>query len=334
MLLNQYSLPENPDRISREAIANHIKYFHGHSIADTFFLFGGIGDPVLWLSLLPAYRNKLNKPITLVIPSGAESIPMMYKGRAFDEIILATDYIDPKTFFAREYKLKENERIAHHVYYGDANLKEYSFACQVSGLSNIDMIKSLLGLPLETITARPLPTSNSMLKAANLFQELKLPVGRTVLIAPIANSYPHKISEFWWEECVASLIRAGFAVVNNVENRSHFSPISPQNQIIEFKGAKSVHIPVDTIIPFTELCGNFIGIRSGLCDLMAYANAKKIIVYPQPNPNAQNYAWVRSVAHYWSLNRNYDCDNLWEYLIDEQNVFDKGLVDELIEALD
>lgn len=158
--------------------------------------------------------------------------------------------------------------------YGDEKFHNYTVLSCTSGLTNLYMIKSLLGLGIEVLPSRPLPLASSIIEAAKIFQAMKLPVGRTVLIAPLAKSYPHKLPDSWWEQAVTGLLSAGFTVVNNVANGSQFSTGDINHHANHIEDAIPVDIPIDMIIPFSELCGNFLGVRSGLCDLLAFSNTK------------------------------------------------------------
>jgi hypothetical protein len=331
MLLNNFVLPPHPN-LTRDNVANHIRNIHGNKDADTFILFGGIGDPVQWLSVLSSYKQRLNKPLTLVIPKGTDSIPLMYENISYDKIEFREFPIDSNSFFSRNCELKPNELIAHHMHYGDSNFRDYTNISCASGLTNTELIKTLLGLPLNTSLSRPLPLASSILRAAKLFEELNLPAGRTILVAPLANSYPHKIQRFWWEKAVAALKNKGFTVVNNIGANSHFSSEDTKVKVGHIDGATPVDIPIDMAIPFAELCGYFLGIRSGLCDLLAYSNTRKLIVYPEPDPNASNFNWVRSVAHYWSLQRNYNCERTLEYFVGERDTFNIEIINNFIRS--
>jgi len=325
MRLDHFS-PKSPLTYTSLQLSDYIKWKHGNYEKDTFYLFGGVGDPVLWLSLLYKYREISQKKITLVCPEGSEAIPLLYKGRSFDILKSQKEFVDLNSFFSGTFKLKKNEGFAHHMYYGDEQVQNYTQPSVWSGLSNIDMIKSILGLPLDTLPIRPLPSAQSMLEAAKLFLGLNLNVGKTIFIAPHANSYPHKLPDSWWKGAVKNLRDEGYLVVHNAITRPHFSEGGPLT-LSPIDGALSVELPISMVIPFVELCGNFIGIRSGLCDLVAHANAKKLIMYPEPKPIADNYEWVRSVAHYWALNRNYRSDATREYLVGDEGLFYSAITD-------
>lgn len=330
--LVDFILPFNAD-LTREKAAYYIKHHHGNSNADTFHLYGGVGDPVLWLSMLCAYKNISKKPITLIIPQGTEAIPLMYKNRSYDRLLTAENFIDNNQFIAKECNLNSNERIAHHMYYGDANFLNYTGLSCASGLTNLEMIKSLLGLSLVTKPVPPLPVSNSIKEAKKLFKSMNLTRGKTVLIAPFAKSYPHKLSENWWSLVVSKLLNEGFKVVNNIASGVSFSSKDIRDNVDFIEGSIPLVIPIGLVIPFAELCGSFIGVRSGLCDLLAFSNTNKIIIYPQPNPDQKDYDWIRSVAHYWSLKRNYHSDRVKEYLVGDLDEFDVKIVQNLIRGL-
>lgn len=330
--LAEFNLPVTSD-LTQEIVSNYITRIHGNSSADTFYLYGGVGDPVLWLSVLSRYKEKSKKSLNLIIPKGSEAIPSLYKNRSFNNILISENPIDSEKFNAKSFGLKSNERIAHHMYYGDAKFHNYTGLCCASGLTNLDMIKSILGLQLNVKPIPPLPSSRSILEASKLFQSLNLEAGKTVLISPLAKSYPYKLPSHWWNNLVISLVNKGFKVINNVAARTQFSSNDIRDKVDNLEGTIPLEIPIDLVIPFVELCGNFIGVRSGLCDLLAFTNARKIIIYPQPNPSDKNYNWIRSTAHYWSLIRNYHSERTNEYLVGDFDVFDEKIIQNLLDDL-
>jgi len=325
MNLNKFILPVNHE-LTREKVAQHIRSNHERRDEDTFYMYGGVGDPVLWLSIMQAYKEKINKRIKINIPRGSESIPLMYSKRSFDDIEYIENSLDSIKFQERKIELKINELIAHHMYYGDIQVNNYTLISCLSGLSNIDMIKCILGLPLYVSPIRPLPLSKSILEAAKIFQENNLPAGKTILLAPLARSYPCRLPKTWFENIINLLNDEGFVVVNNISNKAAFSSVDDINNEEKFNGTIPIKLPIDLVIPFAELCGNFLGIRSGLCDLLAFSNVKKIIIYPEPDETSAQFEWVRSVAHYWSLRRNFNSEKTSEYLVSENTNIGEAII--------
>lgn len=111
---------------------------------------------------------------------------------------------------------------------------------------------------------------NNNLWLDNMVKDHLLVKSKTVLIAPGAYSSGMKLSKHFWDELSRSLKIQGYTVCTNIT--------SEKETVIS--GSKGVFIPYEYLQCFLEYCGYFIGYRSGLCDLVAKVNCKKIIIYP------------------------------------------------------
>lgn len=134
------------------------------------------------------------------------------------------------------------------------------------GFTLRDVYKLLLNIPLSATESVPVVPTEARRMAMKKFAELKLKEGRTVLIAPFAQSISgHFVSDSFWKDIVATYNTRGFDVVFNDVNN----------------WGAAVQLSLLETIPFVELCGYFVGVRSGLCDLLISAKAKKIVLYPE-----------------------------------------------------
>lgn len=95
-----------------------------------------------------------------------------------------------------------------------------------------------------------------------------MPKGKSVILAPYANSIVEAPMEFW-EELVLDYTSQGYSVYTNI--------IPSQAPI---KGTTPLILPISEIIPAVEWAGKFISIRSGLCDVVHRANCDKTLVFP------------------------------------------------------
>ncbi len=129
-----------------------------------------------------------------------------------------------------------------------------------------------------------------------LFKEKGLEPGNTVVLAPYSNTLADLPDEFW-KRLAGKLKKAGFTVFTN-SSGSHEPPI---------KETKAVFFSLDIAPQFVEKAGFFIGVRSGLCDIISNAKAKKIILY-----DAQNRFFNGSAFEYFSLKKMGLCSDLLE----------------------
>lgn len=104
----------------------------------------------------------------------------------------------------------------------------------------------------------------------DFFREHHLVKGKTVLIAPYANTIANPSREFW-EKLAEELKKRGYTVCTNSSGDESEPAI---------RGTQAVLFPFDITLRAIEYGGCFIGLRSGLCDYVASAKGKKIILYP------------------------------------------------------
>ena len=138
--------------------------------------------------------------------------------------------------------------------------------------------------------------------ADDIFEAADLLKGRTVVLSPYANT-TMRLSEDMWVKIVSGLSSMGYSVCTNVAG--------DLEKAIE--GTVPVYVPYEKIIDFVEKAGGFIGLRSGLCDLISGTEAKKVILYP-PGVIFHNTDYL----NYFSLKKMYDIkSNLMELVADD-----------------
>lgn len=103
-----------------------------------------------------------------------------------------------------------------------------------------------------------------------IFRENNLIEGKTVLLAPHTN-YLKPLPARMWTELADSLQKEGFAVCTNCGSADE-PPI---------QGTIPISLRFEEICDFIETAGYFIGVRSGLCDVISSCKAKIFVVYPK-----------------------------------------------------
>ncbi len=130
----------------------------------------------------------------------------------------------------------------------------------------------------------------------NLFIENKLEPGRTVILAPYANTL--QLLPWWvWINIADKLKARGYVVCTNCG--------SPNEPPVD--GTIPLFFPFKIAVPVLEKCGHFIGIRSGFCDIISSAKCNKVILY-QP----YNFWGEGTNYDYFSLNKIGFCDDAFE----------------------
>lgn len=101
-----------------------------------------------------------------------------------------------------------------------------------------------------------------------LFDQYQLQAGHTVVLSPYSNTLAD-LSEGFWEQLAEKLQETGFCVCTNCGGDAEPA----------IKGTEGVFFPLDIAPQVIEAAGYFIGIRSGFCDVISNAKARKIILY-------------------------------------------------------
>lgn len=91
--------------------------------------------------------------------------------------------------------------------------------------------------------------------------------GKTIIVAPYANSVQELPIQFW-EELVKRLINMGYYVFTNVSGNQK-----------AIKGSNGLKIPLNQLGNYLEFAGYFVSLRSGLCDIVGHSICKQIVIF-------------------------------------------------------
>lgn len=95
--------------------------------------------------------------------------------------------------------------------------------------------------------------------------------GKTVILAPYANSIEELPIQFW-ELLVERLLAYNYYVFTNI--------IGTQKPV---KKSKAIEIPLNQIGNYLDYAGYFVSLRSGLCDVAGRSMCKKIVLFREQN---------------------------------------------------
>lgn len=109
--------------------------------------------------------------------------------------------------------------------------------------------------------------------------------GKTIILAPEANSVT-TLDSCLWKEIIEALQKCGYTVFINAREGKY--------------GCKNLFLPYFEYGSLLEYAGFFIGVRSGLCDIISSIVCKKIIIYPQKTDKV-NYNEHRSEIDFCGL---------------------------------
>lgn len=107
--------------------------------------------------------------------------------------------------------------------------------------------------------------------ASALFEEKDLKKEKTFILSPYTGSFPNDVPKVFWEHLALNLIKKGYCVCTNCDGEKEM-PI---------KNTVPIFFPYKEAVNVLEFAGNFIGFRSGLCDIASCARCKMMIIYEQ-----------------------------------------------------
>ena len=223
--------------------------------------FSALGDIYIMMSYLPHFlkkRNVQNAVICVVGNACAQVVHLfgeyqteVYSQKDMDELIQASLYTeDTHSFIAhqdRPYVVN-----LHKALYIKCIPLEQIYCCGV------------FGLPLGTKPFRPVKFEP--------YKELEMiEKGNAVVFSPYAKSVTTFSSGFW-KVIVDDYLRRGFQCFTNVIG---------EEQPLE--GTLPISPSISEVRSVVERAGHFVGIRSGLCDVLRDADCEKIALYPDYN---------------------------------------------------
>lgn len=230
----------------------------GHK--DAFFIFcpfSALGDVYMCMSYLPHFlsKHKIKDPVICTSSAACAKIAGMFgylseimPQKDLDSVIQAVIFYEHKNAF-----------IAHQdrPYVIDLHIALYKKKITFEQIYK----KGILGLDESCIPVKPLYYRDYMYLD-------RIRENRSAIISPYAKSViplPERI----WTDIVDDLLDKGFSVYTNVVGDE-----------IPLGGTTAISPDITEMKSVVERAGLFIGIRSGLCDVIRTAECRKIVLYP------------------------------------------------------
>lgn len=220
-----------------------------------------LGDVYWVMSYLPAYCEKhqsesMKNTVILTVGNACKKVANLFtQGAVIALDQKKMDALVQAVLFVGE----ENALIAHHNYlYTDPSFH----MIQKHFIEFTDYYRGIV-LGLEEKTLPVLPSYEKELSCPE-----KIPQGKSVIFAPYANSVVEAPKEFW-VSLAKQYEKQGFSVFTNV--------ITGQ-EVVE--GTKALDLPLNEMKSAVEWAGHFVSMRSGICDVVRGAKAKKTLVFP------------------------------------------------------
>ena len=220
--------------------------------------FAALGDIYLMMSYLPYYLEKrdVKKCVISVIGNACAEVVRLFgqctveifSQKEMDEIIQAALYVQDKMTFIPHQDRPYVVNLYKALYVKKIPLEQI-YCCGV------------FGLPVTTISYEP--------QCFSVYPDLQeIEVGKAVILSPYAKSVtvlPEKI----WNQIIEDYSSKGYQCFTNVAGGQK-----------ALKGTIPISPAISEMKSVVERAGTFIGIRSGLCDVLRTAKAEKTALYP------------------------------------------------------
>ena len=230
----------------------------------------GTGDYYICGMYLPAYLKQqgISDYVFLVKDTGSErKVTELFE--AYQGHVVSISSVDELSrfseFMRQEEPLCRSFEKSDHLSFIGEQLKGYR------GLSLMDFYL-WYGFGFQDTPARSEPRfSQDIERIRAEMEERSLPRGKTILLSPYSTcSKEYLPQKEIWEEIAEHLKGHGYTVATNCFGEE-----------VPVKGTLPMSIPYQDLVPFLNEAGGFIGVRSGLCDIISQSTCKKIIIYPE-----------------------------------------------------
>jgi len=245
--------------------------------------FGALGDVYWALAYLPEFAadRRLPPAAVVVVGEGCRQVARLFG----HEDVCSLTQVEMDDLVAAVVDAGAHDvTIAHHDRpYGDgAPIR----ALDERFVAFTDMYRDLVyNLPSGSRPQAPSRDVLGHVGRAAASWATEIPRGSTVLIAPYAKSVVPVPSSFWEHTAERHLSR-GDVVATLVHGDE--DPVT---------GTLALEIPIPELLDAVEHAGTFIGLRSGLCDVVHTARARKVHVFPDAYYSTTPY----KVADFFAL---------------------------------
>lgn len=220
--------------------------------------FSALGDIYFAMSYLPYLMQKRNikKCVIGVIGASCGQVVSLFGSydievfsqKDMDEIIQAALFTEDKDTFIPHQDRPYVVNLSRVLYVKPIPL-ETIYRCGV------------FGLPISTKPFRPI-------KLSQYNQLEQIEAGKSVILSPYAKSVTALKKEIWMQ-IIDFYQKKGFTCYTNIAGNE-----------LPLPGTHPISPAITEIQSVAERAGTFIGIRSGLCDVIREASCRKIALYP------------------------------------------------------
>lgn len=252
--------------------------------------FPALGDVALSMSYLPCFlkKEKISQYVVFVVGNACADVARMFGVEAVE--VLTQKEMDEQVQ-AVIYQKNPDSFIAHHDRPYVINLWKILSAKKIP-------FEELYRIGVFGLSGEFKPHSPVRLDVYEKLDEI--PAGKAVILSPYAKSVAN-ISGKYWDSVVEYCSKKGYRVYTNVAGEEK-----------ELPGTLRLEVRLSELQSVVERAGVFIGLRSGLCDVLKEAACRKIALYPDCFYSSTRWT-VEEIFHL----------NGWKNIVvrDEENCF-------------
>ena len=267
-----------------------------------FFLlpYTGTGDVYLVGTLFNAYQKKwhIRNPVFIVVSEACRKVAKIF---GWENVIKLSDTEDCSRLISYYMTCPQECNInVLNDSWGEIYTNNIEWLRGYKNLNFTMMFSNFVFALNDSCRPEKPIVDEANVEINNIFEEQSLRRGETIVLSPYSNTLAD-LPEDFWEKIAKSLNEKGYIVCTNCGAKTE-KPI---------KGTKKLFFPLDIAPQVISAAGGFIGIRSGFCDVISAANAKKVILYDR-----YNYFYNCSSIDYFSLKKIGLCDDAVEMEFD------------------
>lgn len=222
----------------------------------------GIGDTIIFLSKLEQFKQLYpEKKLNIILQENHRVIASGYQAD------LDTVQLVNRTIMWWLYRAEIQNLLPRNINF---ILPKNGFTKLGETYSIVDLIDERLHLK-EHRNKLKAPTYSWMSNRKKVvITESGAVKGKSVILSPYAFSVP-QINIKYWEQIAYIYSNNGYHVITNTGG----------SEELPLPGTTEISLPLDETYLLAEYCGDFIGLRSGLCDLLAFSSCEMTVLYPR-----------------------------------------------------
>ena len=249
----------------------------------------GTGDYYLCGMYLKAWMVKHNYTnyTFLTLKGSQEQVTLLfqvYRGHTYS--VTPQDTYDLRDFRGFLGEKKQNFFYLDHQYPFITNKMCCLRTKELMGLHGLTILDfyKYFGYELYEGASLELPLFNAE-NSVEYFRKGQFKKGRTVLLSPYSTSNIGNLpTNKFWIKIAEYFLNNEYTVCTNCAGSEQPIP-----------GTRKICLPYKDSVPFLNLAGYFIGVRSGLCDIISTSICRKIVIHTYKNrfwPNGNSIAYT------------------------------------------